>query len=132
MASKSLPLSGRVLYSSKFTHDIPQSCSARPLKYKTWTSENLERACQAVESGLSLRQAAEEYQIPKSTIQDHVSGKVLSGSKSGQKYLTDEEEEELVTFLLETAKIGFPRTRKEVILIVQATVDRKGRNRVDQ
>ena len=111
-----------------FTHGIPQSCSARPLKYKTWTSENLERACQAVESGLSLRQAAEEYQIPKSTIQDHVSGKVLSGRKSGQKYLTDEEEEELVTFLLETAKIGFPRTRKKVISIVQATVDRKGRN----
>ena len=44
------------------------------------------------ESGLSLRQAAENYQTPKSIIQDHVLGKVLSGSKSGQKYLTDEEQ----------------------------------------
>ena len=84
MASKFLPLSWRVLYSSKFTHDIPQLFSARPLKYKSWTFENLKQACQVVESGLSLRQASEEYQIPKSTIQDYVAGKVLNGSKSGQ------------------------------------------------
>lgn len=42
---------------------------------------------------MSLRRAAEEYDIPKSTIQDHVSGKVLPGSKSGQRYLDDQEEE---------------------------------------
>ena len=80
MASKPFPLSGHVLHSSKFTHHIPQSCSAQPLRYKTWTSENLEWTCQAIESGLSLKQGAEEY------------------------HLTDEEEEELVTFLLETGK----------------------------
>ena len=49
-------------------------CIARPEKYR-WSPENLERACNAVtQEGLSYRRTAEEYQIPKSTIQDHVSG----------------------------------------------------------
>ena len=71
-------------------HDISLSCSAQPLKYKTWT-DILEQARKAVDSRLSLRQAAEQYQILKSTFQDRVLGKVLNKSKSCQKYLTDEE-----------------------------------------
>ena len=71
-------------------HDFPLSCFAQPLKYKTWT-EILEQARKAVDSRLSLKQLAEQYQIPKSTFQDHVLGKVLNKSKSCQKYLTDEE-----------------------------------------
>ena len=75
------------------------------------SSKDLELACKAVSIGLSIRRAAEEYQIPQSTIQDHVSGKVASSANSGQqKYLTDEEEEELVEFLLGSAKIGYPQT----------------------
>ena len=57
-----------------------------------------------------------------------MSGKVISGSKSGQRYLTESEEEELVSFILETAKIGFPRTRKEVLSLVQIAVNQKGKN----
>ena len=60
--------------------------TSRPMKYKAWTDENLERACHAImEEGISLQRAAKEYQIPMSTIQDHVSGKVFLGSKSGQQ-----------------------------------------------
>ena len=40
-------------------------------------------------------------------------------------YLTIEEEEELTSFLLELAKIGYALTRKEVIAIVQRVVDSK-------
>ena len=65
-----LPFSGCVLYSSKFTHGNPQYCFS-------WTSKNLdlEQACKALESGLSFRQVAEEYQISKSAIQDYVLGR---------------------------------------------------------
>ena len=53
---------------------------------------------------MSIRRASEEYEIPKSTIQDHVSGKVAFNSKSGpSRYLSDEEEEELVRFLDKTS-----------------------------
>ena len=57
----------------------------RPTKYRTWTLSDLEIACSAIRDGISIRQVAEEYQIPKSMLQDPMSGKVMSGSKSGQK-----------------------------------------------
>ena len=41
-------------------------------------------------------------------------------------YLTDAEEEELVSFLLGCAAIGYPRTRKDVLAIVQDIIDLKG------
>ena len=54
----------------------------------------------AVEKGLSLGHAAEMYSVPKSTLYDHVSGKVEFGARSGpDPYLSVEEEEELQVFL---------------------------------
>ena len=50
--------------------------STRPLKYREYIQSHLEQACKAVREGISVRRAAEEYQIPKSTIQDHISGSV--------------------------------------------------------
>jgi len=41
-------------------------------------------------------------------------------------YLTDEEEQELASFLTEVAKIGYPRTKKEVLTIVQQIVNSTG------
>ena len=122
-------LSGHVFKSStaSFTHS-GTTVSTRPLKYREYTQSHLEQACKAVREGLSVRRAAEEYQIPKSTIEDHISGKVLSGSKSGQRYLSEQEEEELVTFILEAAKIGFTCTRKDIMSLVQTTVNAKGKN----
>lgn len=53
----------------------------------------------AVNKGLPLRQAAEMYRVPKSTLHDHVSGKVAYGAKPGpDPYLSVEEEEELASF----------------------------------
>ena len=55
-------------------------------------------------------------------------GEYCQEVKVGQKYLSDEEEKELLEFLLESAKIGFPRTRKDVISLVQGVLDEKGQN----
>lgn len=102
---------------------------SRSLKYKNWKEEHLFLACEAVKQGMSLRQAEEEYGIPKSTIQDRVSGKILFGSRSGPTpYLNDAEEEKLAMFLEGSASIGYPYTRKKVIALVQKVVDEKGRN----
>ena len=62
---------------------------------------------------MSTRRAAEKFQIPRSTIQDHVSGRVIPGSRSRRKYLDDEEEKELVDFLLGSTKIGYPQSCKD-------------------
>ena len=58
----------------------------------------MDKAINAVQ-GMSIRRASEHYAIPKSTLGDVISGRVLPGSTSGPRhYLNDEEEEELVTF----------------------------------
>ncbi len=83
-------------------------------------------ACEAVAKGTSVRRAAEEYQVPRATLHDRVSGKVQVGANSGPpRYLTDDEERELADFLTNCAKIGYARTRIQVLAIVQQAVKTK-------
>ena len=83
-----------------------------------------------IEGGRSVRQAADLYQVPKSTLGDRVSGRVLPGARSGPRtYLTSEEEEGLVTFLSRVAQIGHGRTRREGITIVERILFSHGNTR---
>ena len=124
----SVPLCERVVRSKRQSHFVhAKSGPGRPCSYRSWSDDGLEQACNAVHKGMSVRRAAEEYAIPRSTLHDHVSGRVTSGSKSGPKaYLTTAEEDELVNFLKGMMSVGYSRTVKEVIEIVQAIVDNKG------
>ena len=81
----------------------------RPGRYKRWTEEHLQKACQCVEQGeLSIRCAAETFDIPKSTLHDRITGKIAFGSRSGPpRYLNDAEEGELVNFLVGCSKVGY-------------------------
>ena len=66
------------------------------------------------------------YSIPKSTLHDHVSGKVRYGAKCGpDPYLDLEEEEELVSFLIRLAGIGYPHTKKQLFALVQQMLNKK-------
>lgn len=57
---------------------------------------------------LSIRRVALMYGLPKSTLGDQVSGHVLCGSTFGrEKYLTDENEEDLATFIENCASMGY-------------------------
>ena len=71
-------------------------------KYKNWTEERLLKAYKGVhEDGLSIRQASEVYNVPRSTLHDRLSGKTAFGVKSGPvSHLTLDEEGQLVQFLL--------------------------------
>ena len=57
--------------------------------YKGWREDNMVRAVDSVlKKGTSIRKAAKEYDIPKSTIADRISGCVLMGAVSGpNRYL---------------------------------------------
>jgi hypothetical protein len=91
----------------------------------------MERATKAVISeGFSVIHASEDFNVPKSTLGDRVSGRVMPGSNSGpQRYLTTAEEVELVQFLTRVAAIGYGKTRKEVLAIVQNIIDEKCLNK---
>ena len=86
------------------------------MQYKDYAKEKLDYAYEAVSKGMSVRRAAEEYGIPKSTLHDRVVGKVLAGSKCGpRRHLNSTEEIELVNFLDHGASLGYSRSKQEVI-----------------
>ena len=79
----------------------------RSVPFKQWSEEDLKLACKAVSDGWTIRRAAEEFQVPKSTLYDRVSGKIAFGAKSGPPaYLDVKEEDELVKFLVGSARIS--------------------------
>ena len=69
--------------------------------YKAWSNSPMEKAFSAVtKEGLSIRRAALQFNVPKSSLGDQVSGCVAHGTMSGPpKYLTDAEEIRIVHFL---------------------------------
>jgi len=100
----------------------------RPTKLKQWSEEVMEKAVNAVlNNGMSVRRAALEYDVPKSTLGDRISGRVIPGSSSGpRKILNTEEEEELVAFVRRSAAIGYPKSRKDLMTLVQQIAENKG------
>ena len=94
-----------------------------------WNKERFFKAVDAVENkGFTVRQAAEEFNFPKSTLHDRLCEKHLAGAKSGpEKYLFDEEESELEEFPISCASVGFAKSRNQVIELVQELMKRKGR-----
>ena len=67
------------------------------------------------------------YDVPKSTLCDRITGRVSFAAKAGPTpYLTHSEENELASFLVYAAKIGYPFTRKRVLYLVQQIVEDKG------
>ena len=66
--------------------------------------------------GMSVSKAATPHGIPRSTLNDHCHGRVLPGARSGRPtILSSMEEQDLVQFLLSSAKIGCARTRSAVV-----------------
>ena len=58
---------------------------------------------------------------------DRITGKVQFNTHSGPpRYLSDNEENELAQFLQSCASIGYGRTKKDVLAIVQSVVESKG------
>ena len=132
--SKGANFGGRLLV-TKFASPCDDShylgLTDRYSHYGNWDDISMIKAMTAVEGGMSIRRASEEYGVPKSTLYDRVSGRVQHGCRPGPAgYLTVEEEEELAHFLLRCAEIGYPHTLAQVLAIVQQVVSYKGIDKV--
>ena len=133
MAAKILTRSERIY---RF-HDTTDPCSRAVLTsghdgghwlYKQWSEKQMKSAVDAViTSYLSVRHAAMQYNIPKSTLGDRISGRVQPGSVSGPpKYLTLLEEDELSRYLSHFCQIGYACSKLKVLALVQIILDSKG------
>ena len=127
-----LPLAQRVLR-TRNQSDIPpptgiKSATSRPLAYKTYSDKAMNEAVKTVvERGIPVRKAALMHAVPKSTLGDCVSGRTLQGATSGaNRFLTDDEEEELVNFILGCSSIGYSKTIKDILALVQKTLESCG------
>ena len=127
-------LKGRVIRGTSVGRVDPvlaaSTSSVRPSKYKAWDETKMARALMAVtKEGMTVRQAATHYGLPKSTLGDRVSGRVVTGATSGPAtYLDQDEEEELVKFLLRCSEIGYAKSRKQVLSLVKRLMEKKRDN----
>ena len=84
-------------------------------------------ALSAVEAGCGVNKAARDHGIPPTTLKDRLSGKVENGMKPGpQAYLAKEEEDELEEYLINSARLGYGKTRWQVKQMVQEVASSKG------
>ena len=111
------------------SNSAPATISLNVKKRKQWTNEVMQAAVDAVrEDHMSVQRASQLYKIPKTTLYDRISGKVLHGSKPGPKpYFSPTEEREMANFLIDVAKAGYGKTRKEVQQIAGMAAHDKGR-----
>ena len=76
---------------------------------------------------MSANKAAVVHGVPRSTLKDCLSGRVVHGTNPGPKpYLTHDEEMELSTHLLRALSMGLGKTRCDVKCIVGSFVKSKG------
>ena len=105
----------------------PPKLNNRPKKYRKWTKESMAGAIKCVIDGkMGVNRAADQYGVPRTTLKDRLSGRVVPGTNPGPvPYLTLQEEDELVKHLLTCADIGYPKTKQEVLAIVRQAIHKK-------
>ena len=85
--------------------------------YRPYSAETIEEAIAAVRAGqLSQRAAARHYQVPQSTISNHLTGVVQPGAKPGRPPVIPEKiEKELVDRCQDAEKCGFGVSRIQLM-----------------
>ena len=64
----------------------PPKRKGRVLKRKQWSEESMLGAIKAVQEGtLGVNRAALEFAVPKTTLKDRLSGRVIHGSSCGAR-----------------------------------------------
>ena len=87
----------------------------------------------ALSENMSINKAAELHGVPRTTLQDRLSGRVEHGKNPGPvPYLSSSEEKKLCDYLLSSAEVGYGKTRKEVKCIAEAVAREKGVLRASQ
>ncbi|KAF6213239.1 hypothetical protein GE061_010956 [Apolygus lucorum] len=90
--------------------------SSKGNKVMKYSFETLQKALQLIKDGqISISEAARSFGIAKSTLHTKLTGKRPLVTKMGPAtYLTAEEENEIKSWILNKAKLGFPLCREDV------------------
>jgi len=97
-----------------------------PKKQLKWSDQSMLVAIKAVYNGRSIKRAALEHNVPRTMLNDRITGRVHHGSKPGARpYLNKVEENELADFIEVVARIGYGKTRKQIKTMVKRTAHDK-------
>ncbi|CAC5411012.1 unnamed protein product [Mytilus coruscus] len=98
-------------------------------KYRNYALEDIKKAVQMVENkSMSIRSASRQYNVPKTTIIDKLNWRSNLQSRSGPNpVLYDSEEEMLVHWVIDMAKIGYGQTKQQLLYMVKTILDHDGR-----
>ena len=88
---------------------------------KAWGEETLVQALDELKYGkISFREASAKYGMPKSTLRDYATGKIVVEWWLGsQPVLTRDEEKRLVEWTIELAHLGYGQTRRQICEMVK-------------
>ena len=95
-------------------------------RYGDYTKQSLADAVKAVNDGMTLRDAANTYNVPKSTLNRKVCGKQMK-SAGGQTCLTTVEEQQIVNHLIVVSDWGFPFSKLDIRIVVKSYLDMSNR-----
>lgn len=96
---------------------------ARP--YQRYTQAVLEQAVNAVNNGMSSRDAEKQFKVPRRTILNKKKGK-HAGQVGHPLALTEIEERHIVEVVIASAEYGSPLTTLEIRMLVKQYVDSRG------
>lgn len=102
---------------------------SRQRKGKSYDLVALERAVRAVQSKtMGYQKASKIYNVPRTTIYDKVHGKSEVESRQGPNtVLSPAEETRLANWLIEMSKIGYGRSKQELLETVKLIIKEDGR-----
>jgi hypothetical protein len=94
-----------------------------------YSENDMTEALIHIRAGMAMREASRLFSVPRSTLQDRLSGRrPESARKMGPKtVLTTTEELSIVKWLVDLAKCGFARKPDELLRTVQKIVLSDGR-----
>lgn len=96
--------------------------------YNSYSEENLQKALDDIrKKKLNIREAAEKYKVPKSTLGRQKLGQNSQQERPGRPtLLTDDEEDSFIQHLNLVASWGFPFDLLDLRLFIKGYLDRKG------
>lgn len=98
-------------------------------KRMQYDAENLKKAINAVNSGMSKKQAAKQFQVPRSTIQFRINNPDKINPRPGPStVLTESEEKDIVNWIVQSSKKGFPRRKEDIQHSVSVFIKKSNRS----
>ncbi|KAF2891981.1 hypothetical protein ILUMI_14192, partial [Ignelater luminosus] len=88
---------------------MPKTFAPAERYKKNYDEKDIAKAVEAIEKGLSKKQASKEYGIPRATLQFRLSNKLKKNGYGPPPILAQDEEELLVHWIKKCQLKGFPR-----------------------